>query len=153
MYKERVYVRRKRIMIAGLGQDNEIRTKAISRVLRDAGCEVIYAGVGNTIDVIVSSAMQEDVDAIGVGFYSDYSKKIISELTQSLGEKEMSDVSVFVDGTVPDKDLKYLRRRNVDAVFSQETDLKEIAEYIKTIERKERKSFFQKLYGILLSLE
>lgn len=146
-------MRRKRIMIAGLGQDNEIRPKVISRALRDAGCEVIYAGMGNTIDVIVSSAMQEDVDTIGIGFYSNYSKKIISKLTQSLKEKEMSDVAVFVDGIIPDKDLKYLKRRNINVISSTETDLKEIVKYIKTIERKERKSFFQKLYEILLSLE
>ncbi len=140
-------------MIAGLGQENEVRTRAISRALRDTGCEVIYAGIGNTIDVVVSSAIQEDVDVIGIGFYSSYNKKIVSELTQILEEKEMNDVAVFVDGIIPNKDLKYLKRRNVDAVFSTETDLKEIAKYVKTIERKERKSFFQKLYEIFLSLE
>ena len=144
---------RKRIIIAGFDLSEEIRMRTISRAMRDAGFEIIYGGSGNTVDNIINAAIQEDVDAIGIGLYLGYNKEKISNLMKRLEEKELSDIVVFLDGIIPTKDFKYLKRRSIDRIFTQETNISDIVNYAKTIERKEKTSFFKKIYEIFLSLE
>ena len=145
-------MRRKRIILAKLDSEEDNRTKAISTALRDSGCEVIYLGTGNTIDHIVNAALQEDADAIGVSL-SNYKREILPQLVSKLEESNVNDTTIFAEGNIPNKDFKYLKRRGLDKLFTLETDIKEIPKYIKTIERKERKNFFQKIYDIFFSLE
>ncbi len=135
-----------------LNPDNDgARIKAISIGLRDSGFEVIYTGSENNIDQIINAAMQEDVDAIGICSYSN--KELLSSFMERIKEKEMSDLSVFVEGSLSKKEIRYFKRRGIDKVFTYETAVKDVAQYLKTIERKEKKNFFQKLYEIFLGLE
>ena len=87
-----------------LNPDNDgARIKAISIGLRDSGFEVIYTGSENNIDQIINTAMQEDVDAIGICSYSN--KDSLSSFMKKIEEKEMNDLSVFVEGSLSKKEI------------------------------------------------
>lgn len=126
------------------------RIKTISIGLRDSGFEVIYTSSENNIDQIINAAMQEDVDAIGI-YYPN--KDSLSSFMKKIEEKEMNDLSVFVEGSLSKKEIRYFKRSGIDYIFTPETSVKDVAQYLKNIERKEKKSLFQKLYEIFLSLE
>ena len=91
--------------------------KVVARILRDAGFEVIYTGLYQTPDVIVATAAQEDVDAIGISVLSAAHKHIFSETARLMREQGLDDVVLFGGGIIPRKDLQWLEAQGVARVF------------------------------------
>ena len=95
-----------RILIAKPGLDGHDRgAKVVARALRDAGMEVIYTGIRQTPEMIVQSALQEDVDVIGLSCLSGAHLELFSEVMKGLHDRNMDDVNVIAGGIVPDDDI------------------------------------------------
>jgi len=103
-----------RILIGKVGLDGHDRgVKIISRALRDAGYDVIYTGLHNSPHVVVETAIQEDVDAVGISILSGAHNYIFPELIRLFKEKGVDDVTLFGGGIVPKKDIERLREKGV----------------------------------------
>ena len=125
-------MKRIRVLVAKPGLDGHDRgAKVISRALRDAGMEVIYTGLRQTPEMIVSAALQEDVQVIGLSILSGAHNAIVPRVLQLLREKEMGDVRVVVGGTVPEADAESLRKQGVAAVFQPGASLEAIVRFIR----------------------
>ena len=128
-----------RVLIAKVGLDGHDRgAKIIASSLRDAGMEVIYTGLRQTPEMVVNSAMQEDVDAIGISILSGAHMTIFPKLVSLMKEKNMNDVLLTGGGIIPDNDVKKLNELGVGKLFSPGTDTSLIAEYIKEWVNKNR---------------
>jgi len=120
-----------RVVIAKPGLDGHDRgAKVIARALRDAGMEVIYTGLRQTPLQIVSAAIQEDADVIGLSILSGAHNHICPEVMRLLKEKGLNDVLVVVGGIIPDLDVARLAEVGIDGVFRPGTPMQEIIEYI-----------------------
>ena len=118
-------------MIAKPGLDGHDRgAKVIARALRDAGMEVIYTGLRQTPEQVMSAALQEDADVIGLSILSGAHMHICPRLMQLLHEKGMDDVLVVVGGIIPDVDLPRLRDIGVKGIFLPGTPMQEIIDFI-----------------------
>src|ERR671912_2704921 len=103
-----------RVLVAKPGLDGHDRgAKIIARALRDAGMEVIYLGLRQTPEMIVNSALQEDVQVIGLSILSGAHKAIVPRVLDLLRERGMDDVLVVVGGTIPDSDAAELKAAGV----------------------------------------
>src|SRR3982751_2281567 len=101
-----------RVLVAKPGLDGHDRgAKVIARALRDAGMEVIYTGLRQTPEMIVTAALQEDVQVIGLSILSGAHNAIVPRVMELLKEKQMTDVLVIVGGIVPDEDAAELQRQ------------------------------------------
>ena len=128
-----------RVLIAKVGLDGHDRgAKVIASFLRDAGMEVIYTGLRQTPEMVVSAALQEDVDAIGVSILSGAHMTVFPKIVNLMKEKKMDDVLITGGGIIPDDDMKKLNNIGVGKLFAPGTDTKEIVEYIKTEVRTKR---------------
>ena len=124
--------RKLRILVAKPGLDGHDRgAKVIARALRDAGMEVIYTGLRQTPEMIVSAALQEDVQVIGLSILSGAHNAIVPRVLELLREKEMTDVMVIVGGIVPDEDAAALKNQGVAAVFQPGASLDAIVTFIR----------------------
>jgi methylmalonyl-CoA mutase C-terminal domain/subunit len=122
-----------RVIIAKPGLDGHDRgAKVIARALRDAGMEVIYTGLRQTPEQIVSAALQEDADVIGLSILSGAHNSICRHLMKLLEERGMKDVLVVIGGIIPDADQPGLKAMGVSAVFRPGTAMQEIVDFIKT---------------------
>ena len=120
-----------RVVIAKPGLDGHDRgAKVIARALRDAGMEVIYTGLRQTPEQIVSAALQEDADVIGLSILSGAHNSICPRLMELLREKGLSDVLVVLGGIIPDADLPALTAMGVAGVFRPGTSMQEIIDFI-----------------------
>ena len=118
-------------MIAKPGLDGHDRgAKVIARALRDAGMEVIYTGLRQTPEQVMSAALQEDADVIGLSILSGAHMHICPRLMQLLHEKGMDDVLVVVGGIIPDVDIPRLRDIGVKGIFLPGTPMQEIIDFI-----------------------
>jgi methylmalonyl-CoA mutase, C-terminal domain len=123
--------KRIRVLVAKPGLDGHDRgAKVIARALRDAGMEVIYTGLRQTPDMIVSAALQEDVQVIGLSILSGAHNAILSRVMELLKEKRMDDVLVLVGGIIPDEDAEQLKKLGVAAVFQPGAPLEGIVKFI-----------------------
>jgi methylmalonyl-CoA mutase C-terminal domain/subunit len=121
-----------RVLVAKPGLDGHDRgAKIIARALRDAGMEVIYTGLRQTPEMIVSAALQEDVQVIGLSILSGAHNAIVPRLMQLLREKEMTGVMVVLGGIIPDEDAVQLKQQGVAAVFQPGSSLEEIVHFIR----------------------
>ncbi|HET8549824.1 MAG TPA: cobalamin B12-binding domain-containing protein [Bryobacteraceae bacterium] len=121
-----------RVLVAKPGLDGHDRgAKVIARALRDAGMEVIYTGLRQTPEMIVSAALQEDVQVIGLSILSGAHKAIVPRVLELLRERGMQDVLVVVGGTIPDTDAAELKATGVAAVFQPGASLDGIVEFIR----------------------
>mgnify|MGYP000928884032 CR=1 FL=1 len=109
--------RRLKVIITMIGLDGHTTgAEVISRILRDAGVEVIYLGVNQTPEMIASAAIQEDVDLVGISAHaSNYG--LMEDLVRILRERGVDDVPVIVGGNVPKHKAKELRERGIAEVF------------------------------------
>lgn len=122
-----------RVLVAKPGLDGHDRgAKVIARALRDAGMEVIYTGLRQSPEMIVNSALQEDVQVIGLSILSGAHNAILPRVMQLLREKEMTDVKVVVGGTIPDGDAEALKQIGVAAVFQPGSSLDQIVGFIRS---------------------
>jgi len=123
--------RKVRILVGKPGLDGHDRgAKIIARALRDAGVEVIYTGLHQTPEMIVSAAAQEDVDGIGLSILSGAHNYLFPRIVQLLREKKMGDVVLFGGGIIPDDDIPKLVKKGVDRVFTPGTPIQEIVDYV-----------------------
>src|SRR5574341_1325132 len=103
-----------RVLVAKPGLDGHDRgAKVIARALRDAGMEVVYTGLRQTPEMIVNTALQEDVQVIGLSILSGAHNAIVPRVMELLKQKQMTDVIVIVGGIVPDEDAAQLKRIGV----------------------------------------
>jgi methylmalonyl-CoA mutase C-terminal domain/subunit len=110
--------RRIRVLIAKPGLDGHDRgAKVVARALRDAGMEVIYTGLRQSPEQIVSAASQEDVDAVGLSILSGAHLPICRRVIELLREQGMQDVRVFLGGIIPSQDIPELKAMGVAEVF------------------------------------
>ncbi|MCI4327447.1 MAG: cobalamin B12-binding domain-containing protein [Thermoplasmata archaeon] len=125
-----------RVLIAKPGLDGHDRgAKVVARALRDAGMEVIYAGLRQTPEEIVESAIEEDVDLIGLSCLSGAHMALFPRVLKLLKTRKVRDVPVFAGGIIPDDDAKRLRRIGIKAVFGPGTTLEEIVRTARGIAR------------------
>ena len=111
--------RKVRILIAKPGLDGHDRgAKVIARAFRDAGFEVIYTGLRQTPEMIVSAAIQEDVDVIGLSCLSGAHMHLFPKVMELLREKGAGDVLVFGGGTIPDEDIPRLKEAGMAEIFT-----------------------------------
>lgn len=121
-----------RILIGKVGLDGHDRgVKIISRALRDAGYEVIYTGLHNSPRVVVETAIQEDVDAVGISILSGAHNYIFPELIRLFKEKGVGDVTLFGGGIVPKKDIERLMEKGVKTIFEPGTSTDEIVKWVR----------------------
>lgn len=99
--------------------------------LRDAGMEVIYSGLHQTIDQIVNTAIQEDVDVIGLSIMSGAHLPICQKLMGRMKEKNMNDVLVVVGGVIPKQDIPKLKKLGIEGVFPGGTPFDESVRWIR----------------------
>ena len=121
----------KRVLIAKPGLDGHDRgAKIVARSLRDAGFEVIYAGLRQTPEQIAAAALQEDVDAVGLSILSGTHNTLLPDVTRLLREQGGDDVLVFAGGIIPERDIEPLRQAGIDQVFLPGTSTGAIVEYL-----------------------
>ena len=107
-----------RVLIAKPGLDGHDRgAKVVARALRDAGMEVIYTGLRQTPEQIVSAAIQEDVDAIGLSILSGAHNVLFPEIMRLLASQGASDIPVFAGGIIPEQDVAKLRAMGIREIF------------------------------------
>ena len=111
--------RRLRILVAKPGLDGHDRgAKIVARALRDAGFEVIYTGLHQTPEMIAESAVQEDVDAVGMSILSGAHMTLFPAVIELLKERGIGDVTVFGGGIIPAEDVKALKEAGIGEVFT-----------------------------------
>lgn len=121
-----------RVLIGKVGLDGHDRgVKLIARALRDAGMEVIYTGLHQTPEQVVSTAIQEDVDAIGLSILSGAHNTLFRRVLELLKEQQAEDIVVFGGGIIPDEDLPALKAAGVRALFRPGVPMQEIVDFVK----------------------
>ncbi|HII72929.1 TPA: cobalamin B12-binding domain-containing protein [Sulfurisphaera tokodaii] len=130
--------KRIKVLVAKLGLDGHDRgAKVIARALKDAGMEVVYTGLRQTPEQIVKSAIQEDVDVIGISILSGAHLELVPYVVNLMREKGLNDVVLVVGGVIPPQDIPKLKEMGVDEVFLPGSSLKEVVEKItKAVETK-----------------
>ena len=120
-----------RVIIAKPGLDGHDRgAKVIARALRDAGMEVIYTGLRQSPEQIVSAALQEDADVIGLSILSGAHNHICPRVMELLKSQDMDDVLVVVGGIIPDVDIPVLKGIGVKGIFLPGTPMQAIVDFI-----------------------
>jgi methylmalonyl-CoA mutase C-terminal domain/subunit len=121
-----------RVLVAKPGLDGHDRgAKVIARALRDAGMEVIYTGLRQTPEMVVSAALQEDVDVIGLSILSGAHNAIVPRVHDLLQQNKMDDVLLLVGGIIPDQDIDGLKKNGATGIFQPGTPMDEIIEFIR----------------------
>ena len=121
-----------RVLVAKPGLDGHDRgAKVIARALRDAGMEVIYTGLRQTPEMIVSAAVQEDVNVIGLSILSGAHNAIVPRVMDLLKQNKMDDVIVVIGGIIPDQDVAHLKEIGVAAIFQPGTAMDTIVQFIR----------------------
>ena len=130
-----------RVLIAKPGLDGHDRgAKLISRLLAEAGIEVIYTGKFQTPQQIVSAAIQEDVDGIGLSILSGSHMTLFKNVLDLLKEKNADDILVFGGGIMMPDDIPVLEKMGVDRIFPPDSQTSKIVEYVKNIPSRRRSS-------------
>jgi methylmalonyl-CoA mutase cobalamin-binding domain/chain len=124
-----------RVLLAKVGLDGHDRgVKVIARALRDAGMEVVYTGLHRSPDEVVATAVQEDVDVIGVSLLSGAHMTLFPEIIDRLKEQEVMDRYILVGGGVmPDEDVDALKEMGVAEILGQDTQPEYVAERIEAL--------------------
>src|SRR5258708_1611523 len=122
-----------RVLVAKPGLDGHDRgAKVIARALRDAGMEVIYTGLRQTPEMIVNSALQEDVDVIGLSILSGAHNAIVPRVTEMLRKNKMDDVLLVIGGIIPEQDFDQMKKAGVAGIFNPGTPMDETADFTRT---------------------
>jgi methylmalonyl-CoA mutase C-terminal domain/subunit len=123
-----------RVIVAKPGLDGHDRgAKVVARALRDAGVEVIYTGLHQTPEQIVSAALQEDADAIGLSILSGAHMTQFARVLELLHERGADDITVFGGGIIPDADITELERMGVAKIFTPGATTTEIVEWVHSV--------------------
>ncbi|MFI5220857.1 MAG: cobalamin B12-binding domain-containing protein [Bacteroidia bacterium] len=137
-----------RVLVAKVGLDGHDRgAKVIASALRDAGMEVIYTGLRQTPEMVVKSALQEDVDVIGVSILSGAHNTVFTKLIDLMKKEKLTDVLLTGGGIIPDDDMKKLNAIGVGKLFSPGANTHEIADYIKEWVKANRNLFSKNYFS------
>ena len=121
-----------RVLIGKPGLDGHDRgAKVVARALRDAGFEVIYTGLHQTPEMIVSAAIQEDVDAVGLSIMSGAHMTLMPRVVKLLAEKDAADIKVFGGGIIPEEDIVELKKLGVAEIFTPGASTQVIIEWVR----------------------
>ena len=121
-----------RVLVAKPGLDGHDRgAKVIARALRDAGMEVIYTGLRQTPEMVVSAALQEDVDVIGLSCLSGAHMHLFSRVMELLRERKATDILVLGGGIIPDEDVPKLKAAGLAAVFTPGSTTQDIINFVR----------------------
>ena len=124
--------RKIRVLIAKPGLDGHDRgAKIVARALRDAGFEVIYTGLHQTPEQVVATAIQEDVDAIGLSVLSGAHNYLFKQVLTLLKEKGAADIVVFGGGIIPPEDIAALKAMGVRELFTPGTSTQDIVRFVR----------------------
>ena len=125
-----------RVLVGKVGLDGHDRgAKVIARAFRDAGFEVVYTGLHQTADMVVRTAIQEDVDVLGLSILSGAHNYLIPEVSEKLskaGMKAGKDILFMVGGIIPEEDFPSLKAAGVNMVFTPGTPINSVVEYVRT---------------------
>ncbi|MFH1028338.1 MAG: cobalamin B12-binding domain-containing protein [Pseudomonadota bacterium] len=122
-----------RVLVGKPGLDGHDRgAKIIARAFRDAGFEVIYTGLHQTPEQIVSAAIQEDVDCVGLSILSGAHNTLLPRVTQLFREKGAADIKVFGGGVIPEDDIPSLKEAGISEVFTPGTSTEDIVSWVKS---------------------
>jgi methylmalonyl-CoA mutase C-terminal domain/subunit len=120
-----------RVVVAKPGLDGHDRgAKTITRALRDHGFEVIYTGLHQTPEQIAETALQEDVDAVGLSLLSGAHNTLFPRVMEELAKRDLADVMVFGGGVIPDADARALRENGIANIFGPGSSLKGICQWL-----------------------
>ncbi len=120
-----------RVLIAKAGLDgHDVGAKVVIQKLRNAGMEVIYTGLRQSIEQIVSAAVQEDVDVLGLSVLSGSHLEIGQELMAMLRTKGIRDILILMGGIIPREDIPLLKSQGIEGVFPVHSTLEEIEQFI-----------------------
>lgn len=123
-----------RVLVAKPGLDGHDRgAHLIARVLRDAGMEVIYGGLRQTPEMIVATALAEDVQVIGLSILAGGHLGLAAKVVAQLHEAGIDDIAVVVGGVIPNEDIPSLEKMGIAAVFPSSTPLREIVERVQEL--------------------
>ncbi len=121
-----------RVLIGKVGLDGHDRgVKLVARALRDAGMEIVYTGLHQTPEQIVTTAIQEDVQAIGLSIHSGAHNSLFLRVLTLLKEQGAGDVTLFGGGIIPDDDVPRLKAAGVRMLFRPATPMHDIVEFVK----------------------
>jgi len=125
--------RKLRLLVGKVGLDGHDRgAKIIARALREAGHEVIYTGLHQTAEMVVQTAIQEDVDAICLSILSGAHMTLLPKVIDLLREKGADDVALLAGGIIPDDDIVQLKTAGILEVFTPGAKLEDIIKFVET---------------------
>lgn len=123
--------RKLRLLVGKVGLDGHDRgAKIIARALRDAGHEVVYTGLHQTPEMVVATAIQEDVDAISLSILSGAHNHLFPRVIELLRESDATDIAVFGGGIIPDEDIPGLKGAGVLEIFTPGASTDKILEWV-----------------------
>lgn len=121
-----------RVLVAKPGLDGHDRgAKIIARAFRDAGFEVVYTGLRQTPEQVVTAALQEDVDVVGLSVLSGAHMTLCPRIMDLMKKEKLDDVLVIVGGIIPDRDIPKLKELGVSEIFQPGVSTEDIIEYIR----------------------
>ena len=121
-----------KVLIAKPGLDGHDRgAKVLARGLRDEGFEVVYTGLRQTPEMVVTAALQEDVDVVGLSILSGAHMTLLPKITRLLAEAGLDDVLVTAGGIIPDDDVPALKEAGIAAIFGPGTTIREVADFLR----------------------
>ncbi len=123
-----------RVLLAKVGLDGHDRgVKVVARTLRDAGMDVIYTGLHRTPDEVVTAAIQEDVDVLGVSLLSGVQMTVFPKIFKLLKDKGADDMIIVAGGVMPDEDIAELKKMGVAEILGQDTPPQLIVDTLKKL--------------------
>ena len=121
-----------RVLVAKPGLDGHDRgAKVVARALRDAGMEVIYTGLHQTAEMVVETAIQEDVNVVGLSLLSGAHMTLFVNVARLMKKKGLDDVLIIGGGIIPEEDIVKLHKEGISGVFGPGTPCEDIVKFIK----------------------
>jgi methylmalonyl-CoA mutase cobalamin-binding domain/chain len=122
-----------KVLVAKPGLDGHDRgAKVVARALRDAGLEVVYTGIRQTPEMIAESALQEDVDLVGLSILSGAHMELFPRVVEELKKRGLVDVILFAGGIIPQEDIARLRDLGFQAIFGPGASTNDIVDWVRT---------------------
>ena len=121
-----------KVLVAKPGLDGHDRgAKVVARALRDAGLEVVYTGIRQTPEMIAESALQEDVDLVGLSILSGAHMELFPRVVEELKKRGLDDVILFAGGIIPQEDIVTLRDLGFQAIFGPGASTNDIVDWVR----------------------
>ncbi len=126
--------RKIRVLVGKVGLDgHDVGARVVAKTLADAGMEVIYTGLRQTPEMIVKTAVEEDVDVLGISTLSGSHINLFPEIIQLMNNYNIADIPFIAGGIIPAEDIPVLKQMGVKEVFPPETPTLEIVDFIKNL--------------------